>query len=171
MDGALAFTHVCVDSSRTVLEHHRPFHSCTCTCTCLLTHLVCLNNIGESKDFTCICTCVVSWCVYKHFKVPCSNKIFPQASPMYMFSTLCLNYAWNKLSRLYETCLLHSLTFWEWIKMYPNWHFFYAKSWKLIIQLKLFAWQSGIVQKGFLFHLNQSLPFILIWFPTKWHWK
>ena len=27
MDGALAFTHVCVDSSRTVLEHHRPFHS------------------------------------------------------------------------------------------------------------------------------------------------
>ena len=25
MDGALAFTHVCVDSSRTVLEHHRSF--------------------------------------------------------------------------------------------------------------------------------------------------
>ena len=26
MDGALSFTHVCVDSSQTVLEHHRPFH-------------------------------------------------------------------------------------------------------------------------------------------------
>ena len=25
MDGALTFTHVCVDSSQTVLEHHRPF--------------------------------------------------------------------------------------------------------------------------------------------------
>ena len=25
VDGALTFTHVCVDSSRTVLEHHRPF--------------------------------------------------------------------------------------------------------------------------------------------------
>ena len=25
MDGALTFTHVCVDSSQAVLEHHRPF--------------------------------------------------------------------------------------------------------------------------------------------------
>ena len=25
MDGALTFTHVCVDSSQTVLEHHRSF--------------------------------------------------------------------------------------------------------------------------------------------------
>ena len=27
MDGALTFVHICVDSSRTVLEYHRSFHS------------------------------------------------------------------------------------------------------------------------------------------------
>ena len=27
MDGALTFTHVCVDSSQTVLEHHKPFQT------------------------------------------------------------------------------------------------------------------------------------------------
>ena len=26
MDGAFTFIHICVDSSRTVLEHHRSFH-------------------------------------------------------------------------------------------------------------------------------------------------
>ena len=29
MDGALIFIHAGVDSSRTVLEHHRPFIPCT----------------------------------------------------------------------------------------------------------------------------------------------
>ena len=28
--GFNSFTYVCVDSSRTILEHHKPFHSYTC---------------------------------------------------------------------------------------------------------------------------------------------
>ena len=50
MDGALTFTHVCVDSSQTVLEHHRPFqkdpfiHTCVDSSQTVLEHHRCNSH-------------------------------------------------------------------------------------------------------------------------------
>ena len=64
MDGALTFTHVCVDSSQSVLEHHRPFqrdpfiHLCVdkqsnCTTTPQILHPICKPAEREKTHGIC----------------------------------------------------------------------------------------------------------------------
>ena len=63
--GALTFTHVCVDSSQTVLEHNTPFNSCIC----FDSSQTVLGHLGSFTPF-------IHQCVHLHTLIILYNIIF-----------------------------------------------------------------------------------------------